>query len=87
ASRKKFVASRVGDGCLAIAALLLYVSFGTLEIPDLAMAARSGGATGSPFITLAALLIVATAMLKSAQLPLHGWLIEVMETPTPVSAL
>jgi NAD(P)H-quinone oxidoreductase subunit 5 len=38
-------------------------------------------------MTIAALLIVATAMLKSAQLPLHGWLMEVMETPTPVSAL
>lgn len=85
ASRKKFVASRLGDGCLAIAAVLIYLHFGTLEIADLAVGARTG--VGSPAITIAALLIVATAMLKSAQLPLHGWLIEVMETPTPVSAL
>ncbi|TWA92560.1 NADH-quinone oxidoreductase subunit L [Bradyrhizobium stylosanthis] len=85
--RKKFVASRVGDGCVALAAVLLYLRFGTLEIADLATAARNSGASGSPVITIAALLIVTTAMLKSAQLPLHGWLIEVMETPTPVSAL
>lgn len=87
ASRKKFVASRLGDGCLAMAAVLLYLHFGTLEIADLAAQARAGGDIGAPAITVAALLIVATAMLKSAQLPLHGWLIEVMETPTPVSAL
>lgn len=87
ASRKKFVASRLGDGSLAIAAVLLYLHFGTLEIADLATRARGGGEIGSTAITAAALLIVATAILKSAQLPLHGWLIEVMETPTPVSAL
>lgn len=87
ASRKKFVASRLGDGCLAVAAVLLYFHFGTLEIADLAFRARTTGDVGSPAITVSALLIVATAMLKSAQLPLHGWLIEVMETPTPVSAL
>lgn len=87
ASRKKFVASRLGDGCLAIAAVLLYLQFGTLEIADLAAQARAGEHAGSSTITAAAMLIVATAMLKSAQLPLHGWLIEVMETPTPVSAL
>ncbi|MBA7473900.1 MAG: NADH-quinone oxidoreductase subunit L [Bradyrhizobium icense] len=87
ASRKKFVASRVGDVCLAGAALLLYLHFGTLEVADLAAQARAGGEIGSAAVTVAALLIVTTAMLKSAQLPLHGWLIEVMETPTPVSAL
>lgn len=87
ASRKKFVASRLGDGCLAIAAVLLYLHFGTLEIADLATMARNGDNMGTPVIITAALLIVTTAMLKSAQLPLHGWLIEVMETPTPVSAL
>ncbi|MGJ4948906.1 NADH-quinone oxidoreductase subunit L [Bradyrhizobium sp. HKCCYLS20291] len=86
ASRKKFVASRLGDACLALASLLLYIRFGTLEIGSLADQARSGAA-GSGLATMAAVLIVATAMLKSAQLPLHGWLIEVMETPTPVSAL
>jgi NAD(P)H-quinone oxidoreductase subunit 5 len=87
ASRKKFVASRLGDAFLALAMLLLYLHFGTLEIAALSAQARSGAETGSAAVTIAALLIVATAMLKSAQLPLHGWLIEVMETPTPVSAL
>ena len=87
ASRKKFVASRLGDGFLVIAALLLYLQFGTLELSDLAAQARAGAGAGSRAVTLAALLIVGTAVLKSAQIPLHGWLIEVMETPTPVSAL
>ncbi|MGJ4890683.1 NADH-quinone oxidoreductase subunit L [Bradyrhizobium sp. HKCCYLRH3099] len=87
ASRKKFVASRLGDAFLALAALLLYIRFGTLELGGLAAQARAGEGAGSALVTIAALLIVATAMLKSAQLPLHGWLIEVMETPTPVSAL
>ena len=38
-------------------------------------------------LRLAAVLIVLTALLKCAQLPVHGWLIQVMEAPTPVSAL
>ncbi len=89
AAKKKFIASRIGDACLIGAAALLFASFGTLEFKAMfaqakALAAIDGG-TGA--ITLASLLIVAAALLKSAQLPLHGWLIEVMETPTPVSAL
>lgn len=88
AAAKKFVTSRLGDLCLVIAAALIYARFGTLEITDLIAAARGNGAAYASWsLTLAALLIVTTAMLKSAQLPLHGWLLEVMETPTPVSAL
>jgi NAD(P)H-quinone oxidoreductase subunit 5 len=87
AARKKFVASRIGDLCLIIAVALLYARFGTLEIPDVVSAARLDATPPSWSVTLAALLVVTTATLKSAQLPLHGWLLEVMETPTPVSAL
>jgi hypothetical protein len=46
--------------------------------------AASGDTPAS--LTIAAVLIAAAALLKSAQVPLHGWITEVMETPTPVSA-
>ncbi len=89
AARKKFIASRAGDMCLLIAVALLYRMVGSLEYSAIFETARilpaaSGAIDG---LHLVALLLVATAMLKSAQFPLHGWLIEVMETPTPVSAL
>lgn len=88
AAAKKFLASRIGDLCLLGAVVILYLRFGTLEITDLSAAARAlAGQGSSPWLVAAALMIVVTASLKSAQLPLHGWLIEVMETPTPVSAL
>jgi len=89
AAAKKFWISRIGDVCLIGAAISLYAHFGTLDIAALGEAARAQAGTmqGSYLVTLAALLMVVTAVLKSAQLPLHGWLIEVMETPTPVSAL
>jgi NAD(P)H-quinone oxidoreductase subunit 5 len=89
AARKKFVASRVGDACLVLAAILLLATFGTLDFAGLFAGAEAmreaGSAPGA--VTLVAVLVVVAALLKSAQLPFHGWLIEVMETPTPVSAL
>ena len=89
AARKKFIASRLGDLCLIAAMLLMRRAFGGLDYETVFAGARAlattGGAPGS--IDLAAMLLAAAALLKSAQFPLHGWLLEVMETPTPVSAL
>jgi NAD(P)H-quinone oxidoreductase subunit 5 len=74
-----------GDAMLILAAALLSAAFGTLEFAALADAAR----TTAPGLagTLGIAAIVAAAALKTAAFPLHGWLTEVMEAPTPVSAL
>jgi NAD(P)H-quinone oxidoreductase subunit 5 len=89
AARKEFLASRLGDLCLVGVVVLCLAAFGTLEFGKIFDTARTMAAEGrsSGLITVAALLIVIAALLKSAQLPFHGWLTEVMETPTPVSAL
>jgi NAD(P)H-quinone oxidoreductase subunit 5 len=85
AARKKFIVSRTGDVALIGALILLAVSFGTGDIATILAAAREGH--GLPLTLAAAALLAVAALLKSAQFPTHGWLTEVMETPTPVSAL
>jgi len=88
AARKKFLASRLGDLCLIGGIVLLYRTFGSCEYTTIFQGARALSDSGAPAaLHVAALLLAATALLKSAQFPLHGWIIEVMETPTPVSAL
>ena len=85
AAAKKFVTARLGDVALIAAAVLLTLAYSTTDIAQILSAARAGNCGG--LAIAAAGFLAAAALLKSAQFPMHGWLTEVMETPTPVSAL
>lgn len=85
-AHKKFLASRMSEVFLIAGTVLLYNEAGTLTLDGIAayVAAQNELAGG---MRLGAVLIAAGVVFKTAQLPLHGWLIQVMEAPTPVSAL
>ncbi len=86
AAHKKFIVARLADVAMLAAVGLFAIAHGSFRIDQLVAHASSG--TALPLMSQAAVCLVAiAALLKCAQLPFHGWLIQVMEAPTPVSAL
>ncbi|GAA1909265.1 NADH-quinone oxidoreductase subunit L [Nocardioides marmoribigeumensis] len=84
AAKKAFVVNRVGDIGMALAAMLLFATFGTVQF--VGVSELAGGASDTTLNVLGLLLLLA-ACGKSAQVPLQSWLLDAMEGPTPVSAL
>ena len=84
AAKKAFVMNRVGDFGLALGVFLIFATFGSVNYQYVF---GSIGEASSTVVNLIALLLFTGAMAKSAQFPLHGWLFDAMEGPTPVSAL
>ena len=90
AAKKAFIVNRVGDVGLALGIFAIFTTVGTLDIGPAVDGIVQKAATGelAPWaVTPIALLVFAGAVGKSAQFPLHVWLPDAMEGPTPVSAL
>ena len=86
AAKKAFITTRLGDLGLLVGILILYWQTGTFEFEAIAHAVDTGVLTGG-LLTAAVVLVFCGAVGKSAQFPLHVWLPDAMEGPTPVSAL
>uniref|UniRef100_A0AAU7ENH7 NAD(P)H-quinone oxidoreductase subunit 5, chloroplastic n=1 Tax=Collinsonia szechuanensis TaxID=3144432 RepID=A0AAU7ENH7_9LAMI len=90
ACQKAFVTNRVGDFGLLLGILGFYWITGSFEFRDLFQILNnliSNNEVNFSFVTLCAALLFAGAVAKSAQFPLHVWLPDAMEGPTPISAL
>jgi NAD(P)H-quinone oxidoreductase subunit 5 len=87
AGRKEYLLHRIADVCLFVAFLLIARTLHTSEFAGIHPAAAGTHGSLPEALQVASGLLVLSATLKSAQFPFHGWLIQVMEAPTPVSAL
>src|SRR5215470_6154741 len=86
AAKKAFITTRIGDFGFMIGILMLWMATGSVVFAEIAP--RIPIIVGHPtFVAIVALLIFCGAIGKSAQFPLHVWLPDAMEGPTPVSAL
>ena len=86
AAKKAFIMNAIGDATMALALFLVIFKTGTLDFAQ-TFDAASTGQLSSGTVNLIALGLLGGAIAKSAQLPLHTWLPDAMEGPTPVSAL
>ncbi len=88
AGKKAFIVNRIGDFGFLLGMFLMVKTFGSLSFGEVFPAAANLGVEGSAgVLTAIALLLLLGACGKSAQIPLHVWLPDAMEGPTPVSAL
>ena len=85
AAHKKFLFARLAELMLLGAFIILYVQQGSWSISHIVATYPSGHL--NVWQHLAAFLLASAAMVKCAQMPMHGWLMQVVEAPTPVSAL
>ncbi len=86
AGKKAFLVNRVGDFGFGLGVMLIFLTFGTLDYTGVFEQVGAGVAGQGALLGIALLLFMG-AMGKSAQFPLHVWLPDAMEGPTPVSAL
>lgn len=87
AAKKAFLVNRIGDFGFMIGILLLWGLLGTFAFQEMAAGAGNLGQNTEVITGIAILLVFCGAVGKSAQFPLHVWLPDAMEGPTPVSAL
>ncbi|MEK7248119.1 MAG: NADH-quinone oxidoreductase subunit L, partial [Chloroflexota bacterium] len=86
AAKKAFITTRIGDIGFLIGIILLWREAGTFNIQEIIHFAEEGGYDNT-YLTIAVLFLFGGAIGKSGQFPLHVWLPDAMEGPTPVSAL
>lgn len=88
ASKLKFIVARMSDFSLLIAFVLIFLQFGSTNLEVIFSKISSAQSNGDLFnLNVAAIFIVIAGVIKSVQIPFHGWILNVMEAPTPVSAL
>ncbi|MDB6175592.1 MAG: NADH-quinone oxidoreductase subunit [Chthoniobacteraceae bacterium] len=87
AANKAFITNRIGDFGFMLGILIVWNATGSLIFSEIAANLGALTGLGTGWVTAAALLVFCGAVGKSAQMPLHVWLPDAMEGPTPVSAL
>jgi NADH-quinone oxidoreductase subunit L len=86
AAKKAFIVNRIGDVGFFLGIMIIFLTLGTFNFTDIFAGVEAGKLQGG-MLTAAGILLFCGAIGKSAQFPLHVWLPDAMEGPTPVSAL